>query len=438
MNGERAVLSARRTSPRDKLEVVSPSRAAGWRSWLFVLAMLCASGTPNDAQSAEPARNARAWPDAPFNFLEFTGSSRFHLNTLPTTAFGKPWADILVKPENFLQCKGASIALCYYSGPDAASSPGAVPTPCKSLLGDGIANCTCYEIPAGPTYLVDINAILNLDVYLDTVKTCGHDGSLCKPNSGTTPPVCDAINNNTLIPGADLISTFSLYLESTYPTQSSLSCESAPYAGCMTAPCRRTVPETIDPVTGLPLVQCSCPIATGNFQVGYPNGNSCSLGATNVWSAAFAPLQELLPPPPPDPSRCWPDSSGASGCPILLPKPPAIPATPAYISCKDVCSEYANSSYFGVEVAFTCDATLCTASSDPLLVNQACSGLGNSSVSETLKLEVAIGKSCSASQVCGCVPTKRTSKQIFRFNVEQQIRGIATQCDLNGTLCGEP
>jgi hypothetical protein len=71
-------------------------------------------------------------------------------------------------------------------------------------------------------------------------------------------------------------------------------------------------------------------------------------------------------------------------------------------------------------------------------VHQACAGLANSSISEILKLEVAVGKSCAASQICGCTPMKQTSKQTFRFNVEQQLRGIATQCDLNGTLCGEP
>jgi hypothetical protein len=71
-------------------------------------------------------------------------------------------------------------------------------------------------------------------------------------------------------------------------------------------------------------------------------------------------------------------------------------------------------------------------------VNQACAGLANSSVSEILKLEVEVGYSCAASQICGCTPTPMTNKEIFRLNAEQRARGIATQCDLNGTLCGQP
>jgi hypothetical protein len=416
----------------------APPSAATWRVWVIMLGVLCALWAPDRAHSADPAFpfNSRFGP--PFNFFDFTVGQRFRLNTLQTTPFGKAWADILIKPENFLQCKGASIALCYYSGPETPASPGGLATPCKLLPGEGIADCTCYEIPAGPTYLVDINAILNLDVYLETVKACGHDGSRCQPTGNITAPVCDAINANTLIPGADLISTFSLYLESKYQTSNGLTCQKAPYAGCMTAPCRRGETEVVDPATGLPLVQCACPIWSGEYQVGFPNGNACALGSDNVWSAAFAPVQTLLPPPPPPQAHCFPDTFGASACPLLLPNPPVIPAPPPNVSCKDVCSEYKKSSHFGVEVGFTCDATLCTASSDPFLVNQACAGLANSSVSEIMKLEVEVGYSCAASQICGCTPTTTTNKEIFRLNAEQRARGIAPQCDLNGTLCGKP
>ena len=123
-------------------------------------------------------------------------------------------------------------------------------TPCEFAKGQELANCTCYEIPSGPTYFVDINAILNLDVYLETVKKCGHDGGDCLPRGPHTAPVCDAINKNTLIPGADLISTFSVFLEKELPI-SQTTCETpALYAGCMTAPCKRT--GDIDPPPAYP------------------------------------------------------------------------------------------------------------------------------------------------------------------------------------------
>jgi hypothetical protein len=90
-----------------------------------------------------------------------------------------------------------------------------------------------------------------------------------------------------------------------------------------------------------------------------------------------------------------------------------------------------------VEVGFTCDATLCTATkSDFDLVQQACSGLQNSSVSEILKLETEVGFSCAASQICDCEPKKKTNEEIFILNESQREKGIVPQCDLNGTLCG--
>ncbi len=118
-----------------------------------------------------PAAAQRS-PRASFDFDRYTQNKPFRLNTLPTTQYGPPWADIVVNPKNnMLECKGntAPIALCYYSGPGPTA-------PCV-MDGLGIANCTCYEIPAGQTYYVDINAILNLDVYLKTVASCGKKGS---------------------------------------------------------------------------------------------------------------------------------------------------------------------------------------------------------------------------------------------------------------------
>ena len=217
---------------------------------------------------------------ATFDFDRYTKNKPFALNTLPTTAYGPPWADVVTKPSNMLECEGktAPIALCYYSGPGPT-------TPC-TLDGLGIANCTCYEIPAGQPYFVDINAILNRDVYLKTVAACGKNGDQCSPTGSRQAPVCEAINNNTLIPGADLISTFSLYLEKQIHISPTNCATPATYAGCMTAPCKRT--GKTDPKTGLPLVQCGCPTFTGPYQVGTAT-DQCVLGSNYVWSAAYTP-----------------------------------------------------------------------------------------------------------------------------------------------------
>jgi hypothetical protein len=250
--------------------------------WYPVIAMvglvclLALAGLVYSAAQAPAA--AQVSTSATFDFERFTKDRPFKLNTLPTTPYGPPWADITMKPSNFLECKGAAIALCYYSGPGPT-------TPCTPD-GLGIANCTCYEIPAGQPYLVDINAILNRDVYLKTVAACGKDGGNCRPAGPLQAPVCDAINSNTLIPGADLVSTFSLYLEKQIHIKPTTCATAAAYAGCMTAPCKRT--GKIDPKTGLPLVQCGCPTFTGPYQVGTAiDQDQCVLGGAYVWSAAY-------------------------------------------------------------------------------------------------------------------------------------------------------
>ena len=419
-----------------------------WRSLVVVLGALGALGATCPAYSADLAASPfKSSFSATFDFDSFTKNKPFQLNTLPTTAYGPAWADILLKPANFVACKGAKIALCYYSGPEAPITDDSTPTPCDSS-NSGIANCTCYAIPEGNPYYVDINAILNLDVYLETVEKCGSDGSLCQPTGPHEAPVCSTINDNTLIPGADLISTFSLALDSDYPLgpAESLSCPAAPYAGCMTAPCKLLIDPSTgkpsrDPVTDLELAQCACPTYNGPYQVGFANGNGCTLTSTtatpHVWSAAYT-----VPPQPPVPPitgpDCLPDAPGATGCPLLPPPPTAFPLAPEDLSCQTVCSEYKQSNQNGIQVGFTCDATLCTASSDPALVSSACAGLAKHSVSEILKLEIEAGYSCSASQICGCQPNKKTNEEIGRLNKAQSDQGIVTQCAYNGTLCGTP
>lgn len=237
----------------------------------FFCAMLAALSFSAKAKDPAPVNTPY------FNFDDFTQGQPFKLNTLPTTKYGPAWADVSTGMENFLECEGGSYALCYYSGPQGT-------TPCEAN-GKGLAQCTCYQMPTGGKYRVLINAILNQEVYLQTVKACGHDGRKCKPRGKVTAPVCAAINDNKLIPGADSISTFSTALEKTMPIHPT-SCPSGPYAGCMTAPCKST--GQTDPTTGLPLVQCACPTYNGPYQVGQKiEADQCKLPGYGVWSAAY-------------------------------------------------------------------------------------------------------------------------------------------------------
>ena len=248
----------------------------------LAIALLCALALADQTYRVSSQSTTSPAPaNPPFDFNRFTKGRPFRLNTLPTTKYGPAWADVIAQPSNMVACHGAPIALCYYSGPGPT-------TPCI-LDGLGIANCTCYEIPAEHPYLVDINAILNMNVYLETVRKCGKQGELCKPTGSIEAPVCEAINRGVLIPGADLVSTFSLYLQKTDSANFGISltnCDSGQYAGCMTAPCKRT--GKTDANTNLPLVQCACPTYTGQFQVG-TSTTQCALSGNYVWSAAYNP-----------------------------------------------------------------------------------------------------------------------------------------------------
>ena len=431
-----------------------------WYRWVMVVGVLYMLGAPglaystgwgsahgtdrdrdhgNVPNSSASYTSCREYQD--FSFDEFTRNKRFHLNTLCTTPYQNPdtpaWADILLLPENFVACTGATIALCYYSGPQTAAtpSPGKTappPTPCYLRSGEDIADCTCIEVPAGPTYYVDINAILNLDVYLDTVNECGLSGRNCLPFGSKEAPVCEAIRENKLIPGADLISTFSYALERDIPIAiENNSCPDEdppiPYAGCMTAPCKRT--ETYDPDATYPLVQCACPTYQGPFQVGreITDKEPCDLPDDTIWSAAY---QEEPTP------TCIPDRPGESGCPLLPEDFRETVTVPYDVDCQKVCSEYKQSNQNGIQAGFTCDATICTDPDNRALWAEACMGLENDSTSEILRLEYEVGYSCAASQICGCEPNQKTNEEIWRLDQVQLEEGIETQCQYNGTLCG--
>ena len=415
----------------------------------MLVGVLGVVGALVSAYSADSASDPSCKQDLNFSFHQFTKNKPFKLNTLCTTPYDNPntpaWADILVAPQNFVACKGATIALCYYSGPvtpaDPSADPPTPPTPCYLRDGEDIADCTCFEIPAGSTYYVDINAILNLDVYLDTVNKCGITGKQCLPFGSQEAPVCEAIRTGKLIPGADLISTFSFALEREIPIVQGNCTEANPpnlYAGCMTAPCKR-IPGEYYPNAPYPLVQCACPTYRGPFQVGrqITAEDPCDLPDKDntVWSAAFTDIDTSIPHTP----TCFPDRPvDEGGCPLLPAgfKEGDVPV-PANVSCQKVCSEYRQSSQNGIEVGFTCDATLCTDPSNRALSAKACKGLGENSTSEILKLEFEAGYSCAASQICGCEPNKKTNQEIWSLNqVQEEVDGVETQCQFNGTLCG--
>ena len=386
------------------------AQRARWSCGLLVVAFLFLFGALAGAHAGDDLSGG--FTPVPTFGSNASRSAPFFPNFLRTTRFGPAYADILVQPTNFLPCRGGPFALCYYSGPD--------PESCELTADGRLANCKCFEIPYG-AYFVDINAILNLFVYIDTVYKCGHDGRNCQePNDA---PVCRHVNRNTLIPGADVISTFSF---DCVPDEGLglTTCPKAVYAGCMTAPCRRTGEAGI--------VECTCPTFDGPYQVGQDNAQ-CQLGSNLVWSAAYNP--NLGGTTFPTPSACIPDAPGSAGCPLLSAQ---IPPPPSNVSCEKVCQQYRRCRGTGaVELGFTCDATLCTATcGDRGLVKEACSGLQNCDVSAIARLEQEVGCSCCASQICGCEPNDATSEAMFVLNQEQRDRGIVPQCDLNGTLCG--
>lgn len=335
-----------------------------------------------------------------------------------TTSYGPAYADISLAATNFVPCRGGPYALCYYSGPS--------PDTCTFVKKDKFADCQCYDIPYG-VYFVDINGILNHQVYLDTINTCGTDGSKCQ--SLNSAPVCQAVNQNTLIPGAEMYSTFSF---DCIPTNGigQTNCTTAQYAGCMTAPCFKSS------TTGL--VTCQCPIFSGPYQLGQTlPADQCTLSDDLVWSAAYAPAAAATPAPPP--GGCVPDAPGSIGCPLYVPGKTVLPPNSG-VDCTTVCAEYDTCvPSTGIQVGYTCDSALCTDQcNDRDLVGTACTGLSTCNISEIVKAEEAAQCSCCASQLCGCSADAATNKAIGALVTAQVNRGITPQCNINGTLCGTP
>ena len=197
-----------------------------------------------------------------------------------TTNYGPAYRDTVLRPPGFLPCAG-QYALCFHSGPE--------PLPCEATDDGRFADCKC-TVQSGINFVL-ITAILNYEVYRDTVEVCGVDGSACARHVNMAP-VCKAINQGRLIPGADVISTYSpsfqsalLKVQNNEPSRPPLTiCPKGPYAGCMTAPCKMTKSGR---------AECSCPIFWGIFQLVQSHA-ACSLGDDLVWSSSYDPALDTI------------------------------------------------------------------------------------------------------------------------------------------------
>jgi hypothetical protein len=377
------------------------------------------TATPTPTPSPMPTPNPVAFVPNTFSFWDDPANW--------TTTYGPAYADILLDNSNFVPCLGGPFALCFYSGP--------APLTC-TLSADGrFDDCQCLAFSYGQ-YFVDINAILNYKVYLDTIAACGSDGSKCRKLNSA--PVCQAVNQGQLIPGADLVSTFSFdCAESEKIGQT--NCAAGIYGGCMTAGCHG--------VTSEGLTTCQCPTFDGPYQVG-KDGQACTLGGDQAWSAAYAPPTPVPTPGIssagaaaggtfPHPTGCVPDAPGSIACPLYVAGQTLPPGSG--VDCAKVCDEYDTCINRGVQTGYTCDATLCTREcTDNDLVGQACAGLNQCDVSEIIKAETVAQCSCCASQLCGCNADDPTNVEIANLNAAQVARGITPQCNINGTLCGSP
>jgi hypothetical protein len=269
------------------------------------------------------------------------------------------------------------------------------------------------------------------------------------------------------LPSADLISVFSPVKNADYATGASsnqTSCPTGKYAGCMTAPCYHTGKKDS---AGNELVQCKCPVFDGPFELGQagvpcdpnaltpPSADATAAGAqsvppTYVWSAAHNPIVNHGPIDPP-PTGCLPDMAGDKGCPLYS-STTTYPISAGSPLCRDVCKSYRTGIRLpGIQVGYTCAATLCTTVGigqstppppNPLgkatLLKKACGGLAEQSgLRAILAVEQLDQCSCCASQVCGCAtPDANTQAEIAQLNAQQQTLEITPQCEINGTLCG--
>lgn len=215
------------------------------------------------------------------------------LTTCWPTDAGPAWSGGGSSDSYQLYCPYATYANCHYSGPSypTGTNEDNIALPCELNDSSTVANCKC-EVATGETY-VNLTAIINLGVYYETVAVCGEDGSLCLnmancPNGhqgecqGQVAPVCKYVRNQnpnndevSLVPGADLISTFGFTMSNDYPAGST-SCENLFIAGCMTAPCYYTDDSK-------EYAQCECPIAFHQSVSLSQDNQECQISPGYVW-----------------------------------------------------------------------------------------------------------------------------------------------------------
>jgi len=252
-------------------------------SLVFVVALLLVCGLPSSlaAQSPKPQHQA-SLPNPlppqgyPLDWVQQSVPAQrsFWEDSYNwTTNYGPAFRDTVEVPTQLLGCSN-QFALCFHSG--------AEPFPC-TLSADGqSANCLC-TVATSTNYTL-INAILNEQVYHATLEACGPDGLGCL-NVGQAP-VCSYLQGGTLIPGANVMSTFDsqarqqilAFFQTGNPVFT--ECTKAPYAACMTAPCLLNSDGTAN---------CKCPVFYGNFQL-VGSGAQCSLGGGLVPSASYVPI----------------------------------------------------------------------------------------------------------------------------------------------------
>jgi hypothetical protein len=264
------------------------------------------------AQAAQPPLCSKLHPPD-------TTNAPFELTNCWTTIYGPAQADVIVVPPNaavkaatsspnMLSCQGGAYALCFFSGPPAGIA-GGQPLPCVLRPDGKTADCTCQYYGSG-TYYVDMNGILSLGAYYQTVSQCGPEGGGCLnivncppgtqcPGSPSQAQVCTSINNQSLgssppsfYPQIQAISTFSFAMS---PPKGNYALAKDPpackgqYAGCMTAACRFADGSAPSSHQDGDPIQCECPVYNGDYQVG-AQGQSCTIPSQNgknyVWSAS--------------------------------------------------------------------------------------------------------------------------------------------------------